>query len=166
MNYYSYYYTDKNGEVVGPVSGQQLQELVDSGLTPEDSQACYEGSTDWKPLSAFIRPTPKLKATDRIHSPGNEKAKPSQPLEFRGSSLAQVFVFLGAINFAAGLMMLFWAINSPSGGSAGLVLFATCIGSSLFCFAIAKVIQCLEEMVFRLRNLERLNTHLQNSQKD
>ena len=55
----NFYYTDHTGAVVGPVGREQLQKLVDSGQVVPDSQACLEGSEDWRPLSALVRPTPK-----------------------------------------------------------------------------------------------------------
>lgn len=43
----NFYFTNENAESVGPVSREQLQKLVDAGVPPPDSQACYEGSEEW-----------------------------------------------------------------------------------------------------------------------
>ena len=55
----NYFYTDETGGVVGPVSREILQKLTDAGMTAPNCQACYEGSEDWQPLTAFVRPTEK-----------------------------------------------------------------------------------------------------------
>ena len=58
-----FYYTDDDGAVFGPVSSDQLQKLVDAGVIAAGSQACYEGSQDWKPISAYVSPTAKQVTT-------------------------------------------------------------------------------------------------------
>jgi hypothetical protein len=75
----NFYYTDKAGAVAGPVAREQLQKLVDSGLIAADSQACFEGSEDWKPLSTFVRPTPKPAAAAPAVKPAQSAAATTTP---------------------------------------------------------------------------------------
>ena len=73
------YYTNTTGEVVGPITSERLQELVDGGLTSGASQVCYEGSKDWHPLSELFRPTAKPKTPTANPSQTNPKPATSQP---------------------------------------------------------------------------------------
>lgn len=73
------YYTNTSGDVVGPITSERLQELVDGGLTSGDSQVCYEGSKDWHPLSELFRPTAKPKTPTANPSQTNPKPATSQP---------------------------------------------------------------------------------------
>ena len=75
----NFYYTDEAGAVAGPVAREQLQKLVDSGLVAADGQACFEGSEDWKPLSTFVRPTPKPTAAAPAAKPAQRAATTTTP---------------------------------------------------------------------------------------
>ncbi len=50
----NYYYTNSAGEVVGPVSRDELKKLIDDKLLNLDTQICREGSEDWQSLSRFL----------------------------------------------------------------------------------------------------------------
>jgi len=75
----NFYYTDEAGAVAGPVAREQLQKLVDSGLVAADGQACFEGSEDWKPLSTFVRPTPKPTGAAPAAKPAQRAATTTTP---------------------------------------------------------------------------------------
>ncbi len=62
----NFYYTDETGNVAGPITREQLQALVDRGFIPPDSQACPEGSEDWRLISTFVRPTPQPKTNSPV----------------------------------------------------------------------------------------------------
>jgi hypothetical protein len=90
----NFYYTDESGNVAGPVTREQLQKLVDAGSTPENCQACYEGSEEWKPLSTYIHATPKPKAAVRAVT--TNKANPTAKIP-RVSSTIRITVTGGAV---------------------------------------------------------------------
>ena len=78
------------------------------------------------------------------------------PPQYVDSSLAAVFQFFAVLNFVAGLLGIFPLVNRDSDASnIGLIIIALGIGGGLTLLAFAKVIQCLHEMVFRLRSLEQ-----------
>ena len=70
----NYFYTDAQGNVTGPVTREQLQQFSDSGLLPDGSQACYEGSEDWQPVSQFIKQTKKPMPTAAKPAPSLKKS--------------------------------------------------------------------------------------------
>jgi hypothetical protein len=70
----NYFYTDETGGVVGPVSREILQKLTDAGMTAPNCQACYEGSEDWQPLTAFVRPTEKAQEKQAFRAPPQHRS--------------------------------------------------------------------------------------------
>ena len=80
------YYTNTTGDVVGPITSERLQELVDGGLTSGQSQVCYEGSKDWHPLSELFRPTAKPKTPPANPSQTNLKPPTSPPAQQTNST--------------------------------------------------------------------------------
>jgi len=153
------------------VSREALQKLADAGMTAPNCQACYEGSEDWKPLSAFIRPTAKPEATTttpsatQTPSNANTSRSASQPPQLQSSSLVVVFRFFAVLDFIAGAWGILMVLNGANSTESftGIVLFASGVGGGFLLLGFAKVIECLHEMVFRLRNLERLAAHPQSN---
>ncbi len=84
----------------------------------------------------------------------------------KSSSLAAIFQFFAFIYFVAGvaggiglLLLILTSSNMHFTTETSALVMAIGIGGGIVQLAIAKVIECLHEMTFRLRNLERIANH-------
>jgi hypothetical protein len=82
----SLYYTDNSGDVQGPVSKNDLEELHRSGQISATTKVCQEGSENWIPFYQFATANPtqpqenrKQKSTEPIQEArSNVKSSPSE----------------------------------------------------------------------------------------
>lgn len=156
MNYYLWI----SGTEHGPYTLEQIRAAVADGTINVQQTARTEDSNDWKPLSQIARVTePKATpAAQPAQTPPKPAPTPATKTSggFRSSSLVAVFQFFAVLNFiAAGIGLLIGLIGQSG---AGWVVFASGIGSGFLLLGFATVIDSLQEMVVRLRNLERAAT--------
>jgi GYF domain 2 len=63
-----YYYTKENGDVVGPVSAQELNQLFNQGELGSKTQICQEGTQQWLSISSILETTSQGKSVEMIQS--------------------------------------------------------------------------------------------------
>ena len=112
----NFFYTDADGTVIGPVTRDQLQQFSEAGLLPEASQACYEGSEEWQPVSQFVRPTKKPKPMPAPSKPAaSVKSAPIAPATASPDSHSMTRnqgSFIIAL-LCIGLGLPFWSFSRP-----------------------------------------------------
>lgn len=80
-----------------------------------------------------------------------------QPDQLQNSTLAGFLKWLAFLSIFVGVIGLLMSMSSNSDDrSNGLALFLPGVGGGVSLLALAKVIECLHEIVFRLRNIERI----------
>lgn len=100
----NFFYTDKDGEVVGPVTRERLQLLVDGDHLPSTTQVCYEGSQEWQPINTYLHQTARPPSKSQI-SGANPSAKPTAKSVSPAGFFAAVFL---AIIVSGGSLMAVW----------------------------------------------------------
>ena len=162
MNYYLWI----SGSEQGPYTIEQIRAAVADGTIEAQQTARTEDSGDWKPLSQIARlsdPKPAPPAAPTTSS-ANTKPSAAQPPRFQSSDLVGFFKFFAVLDFIAGgigILMVFG--GNASERVTGIILVASGIGGGFFLLGFAKIIECLHEMVFRLRNLERMTANSQSN---
>jgi outer membrane biosynthesis protein TonB len=53
-----YYVTDRNDEVLGPYSLEEIRNLMASGSVEPSALLCEEGAETWQPLDSILTPAP------------------------------------------------------------------------------------------------------------
>ncbi len=106
------YYTDKDNNVVGPVTREQLQRLVDSDTLPPTTQVCQHGSEEWHPIGKLIHRTQRVATSPQ---PQNSQQRITQhstaatPRQTTPTSPAALFfAVLLAIVVGGGLLFFGW----------------------------------------------------------
>lgn len=86
--------------------------------------------------------------------------------KYEQSDLAIFFDIMAALSFiAAAIGVIVLANGNLVDRQLGLFLLLSGTSGGFSFLVFSTVIECLHEIVFRLRNLERLTADLQNSQK-
>ena len=166
MNYYLWI----SGTEHGPYTLEQVRAAVADGAIKDQQTARTEDSSEWKPLSQIAHvsepmpasPAPPVQASSLV---------PATPLVtktpgFQSSSLVGVLQYLAVFDFiAAGIGGLVAVVSGRGVSLLGIVLFAYGIGSGFLLLGFAAAIDSLQEMVFRLRNLERLAASSDTAQR-
>ena len=150
MNYFLW----TNGKEHGPYTLEQIQRAIDSGKINPQQTARTGDSTDWQPLHqiADLKFTPQ-----KPPPPAPRKIPPvSNQSDFKGSTLAVFFQVFAILDFlAAAFGILACIVGNSNERSVGVIAIVSGIGGGFMLLAFFKVIECLHEMVFRLRNIER-----------
>ena len=161
------YYLRIDDSEQGPYTIEQIRAGVAKGTITGQQLARTEHGNDWRPLSQIARLIETNPALSVTKSSSNPNANPVaiQPPRLQSSSLAGMFHFLAITNFIVGAICILMTsnvdvltlhVNSSIDRFTLIALFASCFGGGLTLLAIAKVIDYLHEIVFRLRNLEQM----------
>ena len=74
-----YFITDRNDEVLGPHSPDEIAKLLDSGAVEGTALCCEEGSETWLPLESILPPRPQSPAQTAAQAePAPSSQEPSE----------------------------------------------------------------------------------------
>lgn len=74
----NHYYATPEGQVVGPLSLAELEQMRAHGLLPESALICAEGETEWRPLNAFL--PDEAVPSARVANPAGETPCDPRPI--------------------------------------------------------------------------------------
>lgn len=151
-------YVYKGQAKLGPFSEQEIWDKVRQGQLSSDDLAWHEGLEDWKTIGTIVQfrkepPIPKSKLKTESTEISNAKNLPVK--KYSSSSLAGFLNFIGWIGVLISVVGIMMFIGGNSAERAqGFLIAIACLSGSLSSFTLSKVISCLHEIVFHMRNLK------------
>lgn len=96
-----YLVTDRNDEIQGPYTLEEIRNLLSSGGIDAGALSCEEGSEKWQPLISILPPVPPVKSgTAPVKSPSRPET-PVQKPEVNATLVIFIVVIVALLSLIA-----------------------------------------------------------------